>query len=98
MDGNELIEVVSKAVCLANSDTRHCWCKKNGLTCQSQFADIKPSHKETARAVLTAIEAAGMAVVPVNATDYQWNIGGMQLIKADNAAGIYRAMIEAGKI
>lgn len=53
-----------------------------------------------ARAALAAIEAAGMAVVPVNPTDAQY--GAFHRLTDDAGVALvgagYRAMVEAGRL
>jgi len=87
MDRNELIEAMARAI-------------HETMTGQAifEYLDNPFDASAIASATLTAIEAQGLAIVPVEATDGQSNVGGLQMIKADNAAGIYRAMIEAGKV
>lgn len=95
MTRDELIEAMARATCLESSDTNNCWCRKNGVPCQSGVNEIKPAYKRIAAAALTAIEAQGLAVVPVEATDEMakafWKDGRY-------FATSYRAMIEAGKL
>jgi len=104
MDRNELIEAASKAAAISDG-----WENWETATCVADTLngnapdEERTRYREWVTDVLSAIEAQGLAVVPVEATKAMADIGTKArwqsaVRDADNVREIYRAMIEAGKV
>jgi len=91
MDRNELIEAMARAVCCPEGCTGD---TGSGNPCNIRSEDRTAILQATA--AITAIEAQGLAIVPVEATEHMISVGSADI--GGNSVETYSAMIEAGKV
>jgi hypothetical protein len=92
---DQLIETMARAICLHRAAPA-CDCRAKGV-CKGLIENLMSEHSplpDQATAALTAIEAAGMRVVPVEPTKIMMNAGWWWSAEAKY---VYSAMINAAQ-